>query len=509
VAIIVPIVSTWDPKGVDKSLASIQRAEGGWAKAGAGFQAAFAPAALALGGLAFAAKGWVAEAEAGRQSSARLSQVFAQMGDASGKAAADAEAYASSLSKSIGVDDDVIKATQAKLATFSALSSEVGRTSGMFDRATQAAHDMAAAGFGEASGNAVQLGKALQDPIKGITALAKSGVTFTQVEKDKIKALVASGKSLEAQQIIMKAVETQVGGVAAATVTSSAKMETAWGATQEALGTALLPVVDKAADLFSDLAGWVEENRDTAMALVGALAAVAGIIVAVNLAMKAFAAYQAIVKAATVAWTGVQWLLNAAMLANPIGLVILAIVALVAIFAVAWAKSETFRKIVTGAWEGIKSAASAVFGWVVEKIKWAWDLMGTLFRYTPIGLVVTHLDTLKAAFRSVFDWIADKVRWLWEKIDGVLSKITGALDTVRSVISNVPGLSGLARSGYSVTGVGVEGRSLGGGQRTTTTNVNVYGALDPEGVARQMRAILDTHDVRQGRPSSARRAVAW
>jgi hypothetical protein len=63
---------------------------------------------------------------------------------------------------------------------------------------------MGAAGFGTAEMNAVQLGKALNDPIKGIAALAKSGVTFTEQEKDKIKTLVESNKLLEAQDMVLE-----------------------------------------------------------------------------------------------------------------------------------------------------------------------------------------------------------------------------------------------------------------------------------------------------------------
>jgi hypothetical protein len=83
---------------------------------------------------------------------------------------------------------------QAKLLTFGELAKSADQAGGAFDRATKAAIDMGAAGFGTAEMNAVQLGKALNDPIKGVAALAKSGVTFTEQEKEKIKTLVESNK---------------------------------------------------------------------------------------------------------------------------------------------------------------------------------------------------------------------------------------------------------------------------------------------------------------------------
>jgi hypothetical protein len=142
------------------------------------------------------------------------------------------------------VDADVIKATQAKLLTFKQLALSADEQTGAFDRATKAAVDLAAAGFGAAETNAVQLGKALQDPIKGITALNRSGVTFTEIERAKIKELTESGEVLKAQDIILKAIETQVGGTAEATATASARMSLAFNAMKDGVGEALLPAFE-------------------------------------------------------------------------------------------------------------------------------------------------------------------------------------------------------------------------------------------------------------------------
>jgi len=110
-----------------------------------------------------------------------------------------------------------------------------------------AAMDLAAAGFGEAEQNAVALGKALNDPIKGITALGRAGVTFTEQEKAKIKALVESGKMLEAQDTLLKAIETQVGGTALASAKATDRIRLAFGEVAESLGTILLPYFERLA----------------------------------------------------------------------------------------------------------------------------------------------------------------------------------------------------------------------------------------------------------------------
>ncbi|HUH10931.1 MAG TPA: hypothetical protein VLZ73_10310, partial [Brevundimonas sp.] len=146
------------------------------------------------------------------------------------------------------MDDEAIQSGANLLLTFKNVKNEVGDGANIFDRATQSAADLSAAGFGDMSATSKQLGKALNDPIKGITALSRSGVTFTEQQKEQIKTLVASGKTLDAQKIILGEVESQVGGAAAASATAGEKMSVAWGNFKEGVGTAMLPFIDKAAN---------------------------------------------------------------------------------------------------------------------------------------------------------------------------------------------------------------------------------------------------------------------
>jgi phage-related protein len=159
--------------------------------------------------------------------------------------------YAESLERSLAVDADIIKMTQTKLATFKNLTATVGEAGGAFDRATVAALDLAAAGFGSAETNAVQLGKALQDPVKGITALGRAGVTFTDQEKEKIKTLVESGNLLGAQNMVLKAIETQVGGTAAAGASSFEKIKLSLMQVADAIGLAVLPLINQLSDFIT------------------------------------------------------------------------------------------------------------------------------------------------------------------------------------------------------------------------------------------------------------------
>jgi len=233
---------------------SVDEAEGALGKFGSSIgkmgkiaAVGFAAAGAAAGAFAVSA---IRGAEAARVADDRLAQVNKSMnlfGESTAAVTSRLQKLADAQEFELGVTAETIKATQAKLLTFAELGKSADELGGQFDRATVAAVDLAAAGFGNAETNAVQLGKALQDPIKGITALAKSGVTFTETEKDRIAVLVESNKIGEAQELVLAAIEKQVGGTAAATATSSFKIGAAFGHIKDAVGDVLLPVMDNLA----------------------------------------------------------------------------------------------------------------------------------------------------------------------------------------------------------------------------------------------------------------------
>lgn len=158
----------------------------------------------------------------------------------------------SALSMKVGVDDELIQSGANLILTFKNVQNAGEGVDAIFDRTTAAAVDLAAAGFGSVTSASLQLGKALNDPIKGIAALSRSGVTFTEVQKAQIKSLVEQGDLLSAQKIILQEVESQVGGVAEATATAGDRAKVAFGNMQETIGKGLLPVVDRLANIFTD-----------------------------------------------------------------------------------------------------------------------------------------------------------------------------------------------------------------------------------------------------------------
>lgn len=258
-------------KGVDHARKSLDGLEpsakrGGGAMGALKFAAIGGAAVLAAKGVMDFASSAVTAAQESLVADRRLDQIAKSMGYVKGEFAGTTDRlkeFAGTLSSTIGVEDESIKATQGVLLTFSNLGDTANETGGMFDRATKAAYDLASAGFGSAEGNAKQLGKALNDPIKGIAALAKAGVTFTAQEKERIKTLVESNKLGEAQAMVMSAIEKQVGGTAQATATGVDRMKVAFGELQEAVGGPLAEVMTQVADaitpILNDLQGPLKE----------------------------------------------------------------------------------------------------------------------------------------------------------------------------------------------------------------------------------------------------------
>lgn len=218
-------------------------------KVGAGFGKAFGAAAglLAAAGIGSFLKDSIGEAREAQKVGAATTQIIKATGMAANLTADQVGNLSGALSAKIGVDDEVIQSGANILLTFKAVRDEVGKGNDVFTRATAAGADLAAAGFGSIEANAKTLGKALNDPLKGITALTRSGVTFTEQQKEQIATLVESGDILKAQKIILGEVEAQVGGVAAATATSGEKFAVAYGNLKESIGTALFPLMDRLA----------------------------------------------------------------------------------------------------------------------------------------------------------------------------------------------------------------------------------------------------------------------
>jgi hypothetical protein len=119
-------------------------------------------------------------------------------------------AMSSALSEVTGIHDDLITNAQAVMLTFR----EVGRE--IFPQAIEAAANMSAVLGQDLQSSIIQVGKALQEPITGITALRRVGVQLSDQQEAQIKKFMANNDIMGAQKVILKELSLEFGGVAAA-----------------------------------------------------------------------------------------------------------------------------------------------------------------------------------------------------------------------------------------------------------------------------------------------------
>ena len=417
---------------------------------------------------------FVNAAEESEIATRRLENTFKTMGETDNRAAAAAAAYASELQTKIGVEDEEIMMVQSKIATFKKASDETARMSGIFDRATQSAFDLAAGGFGEASSNAVMLGKALQNPALGAAALSKAGA-LNKADIPLIKQIQATKGLGAAQEYVLKAVEKQVKGQAANTATSASKMRIQFGEVSETLGKSLLPSVSKAMAEVGKIANrfnnWSQKNPELTSSIMKGAVALAilslgvsaasfvfgGLFKVLALGRSLFTALKAAQLAYTVAtaagagvtggMTAAMTALNLAFLANPITWVVIGIVALIAagyLLIKNWDKVKAFFGKV---WDGIKIGFSKFLDFVKN---WGVLLLG------PVGLIIKYWDKIpgwfaaiwtkvKTWFTSALDWYlslpkkflnigSDIVMGIW---NGIKAKAAALFDFVKGIGSKI------------------------------------------------------------------------
>ena len=195
--------------------------------------------------------------------SKRTANVLQTTGGAANVTATQISNLATQLSKKSGIDDEAIQSGENLLLTFTNVRNEVGKGNDVFTQATKLAVDMSAALGQDLKSSNIQLGKALNDPIKGITALSRVGVSFTAQQKEQIKTLTESGNRLGAQKVILKELGREFGGAAEASATSGGKLKVALGNVQEAVGKGLAPVFRRASSALTNFANGMTEGTGT------------------------------------------------------------------------------------------------------------------------------------------------------------------------------------------------------------------------------------------------------
>jgi hypothetical protein len=170
---------------------------------------------------------------------------------------------ASSLQgKTLFGDEDILQNATAQLLTFTNISGD------QFARTQAAALDLATRLDGDLKGASIQLGKALNDPVANLSALSRSGIQFSDEQKEVIKSLAESGRLAEAQTLILDELNKQYGGSAEAAAKADGgltQLANAFGDLQEQFGAILVdvlrPLVDWASDMIAQFQGLSKQTK--------------------------------------------------------------------------------------------------------------------------------------------------------------------------------------------------------------------------------------------------------
>ena len=183
-----------------------------------------------------------------------LTQTIKSTGGAAGLTATEIKEMAAGLQKTTNFGDEVIMQGQAMLLTFTKIGKDV------FPEATEAMLNFAQKFQVEPQQAAIMIGKALNDPIRGIVAMRRVGVSFTEEQEKQIKNFMAQGKQVEAQKVILGELNTEFGGMAKAMASPFKQLQNQIGDIKEVLGLAViqlfkafLPMKQALVDMLQDV----------------------------------------------------------------------------------------------------------------------------------------------------------------------------------------------------------------------------------------------------------------
>ena len=496
--------------GLDQSSTKVSK----WGK---GFQKAAVPAAAALTVIAAGAVKAANAAAEDAQGQALLAKALTNSTGASKASIAATEDWISKTAAATGVADDQLRPA---LGTLVRATGDVTKSQG----ALSAALDISAA-----------TGKDVESVSSAIAKGYAGNTTALGKLVPGIDKTVLASKDMN--KIMAELARTTGGSAAAAAGTAEGKMarfHLALAETQEGIGGALLPILDRLSAVLLKVASWAQNNTTVFVILAGAIAGIAVAVLAVNAAMKVYQATMIVVKA----------IQSAVWLTNPIFLVIAAVILLVGAIVLLWKRSATFRAFVLGMWAAIRSAATAVG----NAVRAVWNAVFSaitsyvnaylaVFRavYNAIRAVASSVTSairnawsaVTTAVGNVVDKVRDLVGWFGRLhvpglsgsvFDTIASAIGRAVDAVKSLIGwlgkikvpkiSLPKIGGrslfssasvpAAAGAPTVRGLSASPTTLRAGTSSGGLTIVVQGAIDTEGVARQIKRILGSHEQRVG-----------
>ena len=211
-AIRIPILTSFDPKGLKSANSAFAGLQGSVRSLGSNF-AALGVALAGAGALIAKNVQSLARIES---INAQTAQTISSMGNAANISAAEVENLAGSLESLTAIEAESIQEGANLLLTFGNIRNELGAGNDIFSQTTKIMVDMGVALKKGPVDTATMLGKALNDPIQGMTALRRVGVSFTQQQVEQVKALQNTGDLMGAQKLILQELQKQYGGSGAA-----------------------------------------------------------------------------------------------------------------------------------------------------------------------------------------------------------------------------------------------------------------------------------------------------
>jgi hypothetical protein len=315
------------------------------------------------------------------------------------------------------------------------------------------------------------------------------------------KLIPGLDKGANAQETLANATALAAGQADAYAASAPGQMAIvgdSFGELGEEVGSVFLPIlkdligiVSSVTKVLQDLIGIVssvtkvlQENSGAVKAVAVVVGVLAAGILAANVAIAAYNAIMAAVRIATVAWTVAQTALNLVLSLNPIGIVIIAITALIAAFVLAYQNSETFRNIVDGVF-------NAVVGFVQTAVATISRVIGTL-----TAILQAPFKAFEGMVRTVMDTVTGLVQAAVSTINSILDGIRGAIDTVANAVDSINPFAALpppaAAPAVAGTARGTRRTALSRGARTGEAaaagnlTVNVYGG-DPWRIEQAVR----------------------
>lgn len=422
--------------GLDQGLKSAEQKIKGFSPDTAATMAAAGSVAV-LGGMAYVGAQAVDSLKNIEVINAQTASVIASTGGAAGVTAAYVEDLSGRLEGLTATEGESIQQGANMLLTFTNIKNQVGEGNDIFDQATSVLVDYARAMGTEPASAAIQLGKALNDPIAGISALGRAGVQFTDEQKALIESLVESGDVMGAQKIILGELNTQFGGSGASYAETMAGKQDLFnhkiGELTEKITVGLLPSIEGFLDTAVGFATWASENSELVGGLATVVGVLAGAVLIASAAYKGLAFLQGISTlfgvmrgatvvgtAATAANTAAVTANNVAWYASPVTWIILAIIAAIAglVAAGIWLVSnwDGVVKFFGEAWTNISNGAGAAFGWIGEQAKGFID--GFLSIPQRIGDAFSGLGDM---LRTVAHTVASAIAWLWNNSVGKIA----------------------------------------------------------------------------------------